>query len=53
MGVLSGLCIGAGVGVGYWIDTSTRAGVGAVFAGLAVGLVVAFVTNYFTIRKFF
>ena len=53
LGVASAFCIGAGVGGGYWIEVSTTAGTGVVFAGLGIGLLAAFALNYFTIKRFF
>jgi nitrate reductase gamma subunit len=53
MGVVSALCIAAGVGGGYWLSEATKTGAAVVFAGLAVGMLAAIATTYFTIRRFF
>jgi hypothetical protein len=52
MGVTTALCIGVGVGGGYWLDRTFRTGVLLTFVGLAAGLVAAIVAVYFQIKTF-
>jgi hypothetical protein len=49
---MSAACIAAGTGGGYWIASSTGAGVLVVFAGIAVGIAVAVVAAYVKIKRY-
>ncbi len=52
MGVTTALCVAAGVGGGYWLDATFHTGALLTFAGLALGLVAAFVAVYFEVKTF-
>ncbi|MGH9291758.1 MAG: AtpZ/AtpI family protein [Acidimicrobiales bacterium] len=52
MGVTAALCIGAGIGGGYWLDATLRTGLLLTFLGLALGITAAVAAVYFEIKKF-
>jgi F0F1-type ATP synthase assembly protein I len=52
MGVSTALCVGAGVGVGYWLDETLSTGLVLTFIGLALGLAGAVVSVYYQIKPF-
>ena len=52
MGVTTALCVGAGVGGGYWLDETFNTGALFTFVGLALGIVAAVAAVYFEIRAF-
>jgi Putative F0F1-ATPase subunit Ca2+/Mg2+ transporter len=52
MGVTVALCLGLGVGGGYWLDRTFRTGVLLTFCGLAVGLVAAVTAVYIEMKTF-
>jgi hypothetical protein len=52
MGVSTALCVGAGVGGGYWLDETLKTGLTFTFVGLGLGIVAAVAAVYFEIRAF-
>jgi hypothetical protein len=52
IGLMSAVFIAAGTGGGYWIAASTHVGVVVVFAGIAVGIVVAVAAAYIRIKRY-
>ncbi len=52
IGVVSGLCVAAGVGGGYWIGTRVDVGVLPTFVGLAIGLAAATAYAVYKIRSY-
>jgi len=52
MGVVAGLCVGAGVGGGYWLGTALHSGSWPTFAGLALGLAAATAYAWQKIRSY-
>jgi Putative F0F1-ATPase subunit Ca2+/Mg2+ transporter len=52
MGVTTALCVGAGVGGGYWLDETLKTGLLFTFVGLGLGTVAAVVAVYFEIKAF-
>jgi hypothetical protein len=52
VGVVSGLCIAAGVGGGYWVGSTLRTGVLPTFVGLALGLAAAIGYTVYKIRSY-
>lgn len=52
VGVVSGLCVAAGVGGGYWLGSATGDGVVPTFIGLALGLAAAVSYAVYKIRSY-
>lgn len=52
MGVTAALCIGAGVGGGYWLDVTFNTGFLLTFLGLVLGVAAAIGAVYAEIRTF-
>jgi F0F1-type ATP synthase assembly protein I len=52
MGVAMALCIGVGVGGGYWLDRTLHTGEVLTFVGLALGVVAAIAVVYFDAKTF-
>lgn len=52
MGVTAAVCLGAGIGGGYWLDATLRTGILLTFLGLVVGMVAAVAAVYLEIRTF-
>jgi F0F1-type ATP synthase assembly protein I len=51
MGIVSGMCVAAGVGGGYWLSTVLHAGPWPTFVGLALGLAAATAWTVYKIRS--
>jgi hypothetical protein len=52
MGVTTALCVAAGLGCGYWLDTTFKTGIVLTFVGLFLGIVAAVAAVYFEIRRY-
>ncbi len=52
MGVTTALCVGAGVGGGYWLDGVLKTGLTFTFVGLALGVFAAVAAVYFEVKPF-
>ncbi|MDA8265725.1 MAG: AtpZ/AtpI family protein [Actinomycetota bacterium] len=52
MGVTTALCVGVGVGGGYWLDETLSTGLTFTFVGLGLGIAAAVAAVYFEIRAF-
>ncbi len=52
MGITAAICLGAGIGGGYWLDATLRTGILLTFLGLVVGMVAAVAAVYLEIRTF-
>lgn len=52
MGVTAALCVGIGVGGGYWLDEKFKTGLVLTLVGLALGLIAAVVAMYLEIKPF-
>jgi hypothetical protein len=52
MGVTTAICVGAGVGGGYWLDETLKTGWVFTFVGLALGTAAAVVAVYYEIKAF-
>lgn len=52
MGVTTALCVGVGVGGGYWLDGTFKTGLTFTFVGLGLGIAAAVAAVYFQIRAF-
>lgn len=52
MGVTTALCVGVGIGGGYWLDETLNTGLTFTFVGLGVGIAAAIAAVYFEIRAF-
>lgn len=52
MGVTTALCVGAGVGGGYWLDEVLKTGLTFTFVGLGLGVLAAVAAVYFEVKAF-
>jgi len=52
IGVVAALCVAAGVGGGYWVDSAAHTGATATFVGLALGLLAAAAYAVYKIRSY-
>jgi hypothetical protein len=52
MGITAALCLGAGVGGGYWLDETFRTGLLFTFIGVVLGIAAAVAAVYFEIKVF-
>ena len=52
MGVSTALCLGVGVGGGYWLDETFNTGLVLTFVGLVLGMAAAVLVVYLEVRKF-
>ena len=52
VGVVSGLCVAAGIGGGYWLGEALRTGPVPTFAGLALGLAAAVAYAVYKIKSY-
>ncbi|HXY43119.1 MAG TPA: AtpZ/AtpI family protein [Acidimicrobiales bacterium] len=52
MGVTTALCVGVGVGGGYWLDVTFKTGSTFTFVGLVLGVAAAVAAVYFEIKAF-
>ena len=51
IGLTAALCLGAGVGGGYWVGSATGAGTVSVLTGLCLGIAAAVAVMYLTIKR--
>ena len=52
MGVTTALCLGAGVGGGYWLDETFKTGLVLTFVGLVLGTAAAVMAVYLEVKRF-
>lgn len=52
MGVSTALCLGVGVGGGYWLDETFKTGLLLTFVGLVLGMVAAVAVVYLEVKAF-
>lgn len=52
MGVTAALCLGAGVGGGYWLDETLKTGLVLTFVGLILGTAAAVAAVYLEVKTF-
>lgn len=52
MGVTTALCVGVGVGGGYWLDQTFKTGLILTFVGLVLGVIAAVTAVYLEIKPF-
>jgi len=52
MGITAALCLGAGVGGGYWLDETFKTGLLLTFIGLVLGIGAAIAALYLEIKNF-
>lgn len=52
MGVTAALCVGAGIGGGYWLDGALKTGLTFTFVGLALGVVAAVAAVYYEVKAY-
>jgi F0F1-type ATP synthase assembly protein I len=52
MGVTTALCVGIGVGGGYWLDQTFKTGLVLTLVGLVLGVIAAVTAVYLEIKPF-
>ena len=52
MGITAAICLGAGVGGGYWLDETFKTGILLTFVGLVLGIGAAAVALYLEVKNF-